>query len=148
MEWLLQRLNNTQYHNVTLCAQACKNIDPRTLSGLFDFGMIGYVLSAFFLFCLCWGHYLHENIEQRSAPNVIINFVPPKNEDYLVPYVFTDVEADPESSVCVICLTNKVATMNLPCACSVLCGTCSGELISNTNVCPTCRKEIKQIKIL
>lgn len=71
-----------------------------------------------------------------------------EEEEYLVPFIFNDRKAKKNAPTCVICLTNRVLCKNMPCGCSVMCGECATKLIRKTDICPTCRAEIKQIKVL
>ena len=71
-----------------------------------------------------------------------------EEEEYLVPFVFNDRKAKKNAPTCVICLTNGVICKNMPCGCSVMCGECATKLIKKTDICPTCRAKLKQIKVL
>lgn len=102
--------------------------------------------------------WVYERATHHQVPEGVPNWEPgdyefsdeseEEEEEYLVPFVFNDRKAKKNAPTCVICLTNRVMCKNMPCGCSVMCGECATKLIRKTDICPTCRAEIKQIKVL
>jgi hypothetical protein len=56
-----------------------------------------------------------------------------------------DIETENENERCVSCLSNKKCVLYSPCNHMVCCNECSRTIISATNKCPICRRNIKQM---
>ncbi len=92
---------------------------------------------------------IEENQDLGPWSNVLITSVEEVNEekDPLVAKDFGDNAPKSEINVgCVICHTNAVNTVIIPCMHVCICVDCTVEYIKKNNTCPFCRKEIEKIE--
>lgn len=56
-----------------------------------------------------------------------------------------EVEREREDKLCVICQDKEKCIMILPCRHLCICESCQAPLRTHRNICPICRKEVKQM---
>lgn len=61
------------------------------------------------------------------------------------PEIFNTVLATPIIVCCIICQTNQIQTVNIPCMHASFCGVCANDAVQNSSKCPDCRGELTNI---
>jgi len=67
------------------------------------------------------------------------------SEESVEDQLLREVEREREDKLCSICLDQEKCIMMLPCRHLCICATCQEHLRTQRNICPICRKQVKQM---